>query len=70
MLGRVDCYIFLEYHLPVDAVQCRRGLESFNSNLFFIRIYVRILSLFVALAHKIFHKTFLIRAGVIEGNSV
>jgi len=24
MLRRVDWYIFIKYHLPVDTVQCRR----------------------------------------------
>ena len=37
MLHRVDWYIFLEYNLPVDAAQCRRGLKSFNLKIFFIR---------------------------------
>jgi len=38
MLRRVEQYIFREYRVPVDTVQCCRGLESFNVKLFFIRI--------------------------------
>ena len=34
MFRLVDWYIFLEYRLPVDTVQCRRGIESFNLKLF------------------------------------